>query len=274
MRDPNQSGRAMGQSPQSPAISTIGYGLGKWHFVYGDSLPRADVRLHRCRGGTARQSRHKAHESLRQFNEPHERLKWALCTASIANSSAHRRVRLSDCCVTRTCFRRRAILDPRQQVGYLPDDPKIAVLSSDVPLTGKFSVGDYTADIGPDQVPGGPSRTTTVSTSRTVRGPGRYRIKFAEVESPEFAIGPDAYKDVPSALLEFMRLQRCGENPITGEKCHQQDGFDTTTGEMVDLVGGWHDAGDRLKHMITTSYCVAALYLADAQDEARHGATW
>ena len=157
-------------------------------------------------------------------------------------------------------------------VGYLPEDPKIAVLSSDVPLTGKFNVGDYSANIGPDQGAWGPFAHNYRLDFTAIRGPGRYRIKCGDVESPDFAIGPVAYKDVPNALLEFMRLQRCGENPITGEKCHQQDGFDTTTGEMVDLVGGWHDAGDRLKHMITTSYCVAALYLADAQDEAKHGA--
>jgi endoglucanase len=157
-------------------------------------------------------------------------------------------------------------------VGYLPDDPKIAVISSDASLTGKFSVSDYSAEIGPDQGAWGPFAHNYRLDFTAVHGPGRYRIKFANLESPEFTIGPDAYKEVPNALLEFMRLQRCGENPITGKKCHQQDGFDTTTGEVVDLVGGWHDAGDRLKHMITTSYCVAALYLADAQDEANHGA--
>ncbi len=158
------------------------------------------------------------------------------------------------------------------QVGYLPDDPKIAVLSSDVPLTGEFSVGDLTTDIGPDQGAWGPFAHNYRINFSSFRGPGRFRIKFADVESPEFAIGPGAYRDVPAKLLEFMHLQRCGDNPITGKKCHQQDGFDTTTGEMVDLVGGWHDAGDRLKHMITTSYCVAALYLAGANEEADHGA--
>ena len=43
----------------------------------------------------------------------------------------------------------------------------------------------------------------------------------------------------------------------------------------VDLVGGWHDAADRLKHMITTSYCVAALALVRGEAagrEARYGA--
>lgn len=158
------------------------------------------------------------------------------------------------------------------QVGYLPDDPKIAILSSDVPLNGQFTIGDFSADIGPDLGEWGPFAHNYRLDFSSVRGPGRFRVRFGEVESPEFAIADDAYGEVPGALLEFMQLQRCGENPITGEKCHQQDGFDTATGEMVDLVGGWHDAGDRLKHMITTSYCVAALFLADAIDEARHGA--
>ncbi|MCA9794255.1 MAG: glycoside hydrolase family 9 protein [Candidatus Eremiobacteraeota bacterium] len=158
------------------------------------------------------------------------------------------------------------------QVGYLPDDPKIAVLSSDIPLSGQFTIGDFTADIGADRGAWGPFAHNYRLDFTAVRGPGRYRIKFAGIESPEFAISADAYRDVPAKLLEFMQLQRCGDNPITGQRCHQQDGFDTTTGEMVDLVGGWHDAGDRLKHMLTTSYCVAALFLADAVDEAQHGA--
>ncbi|MGE3240782.1 MAG: glycoside hydrolase family 9 protein [Pirellulales bacterium] len=158
------------------------------------------------------------------------------------------------------------------QVGYLPDDPKIAVLSSDVPLSGEYSIGDHRASIGPDQGAWGPFAHNYRLDFSSVRSPGRYRIKFGDVTSPEFAIGERAYDGVPDKLLEFMQLQRCGENPITGKKCHQEDGYDTTSGEMVDLVGGWHDAGDRLKHMITTTYCVAALFLADANDEARHGA--
>ena len=123
------------------------------------------------------------------------------------------------------------------QVGYLPNDPKIAVLSSDVPLTGQFTIADLTADVGPDQGAWGPFAHNYRLDFSHVRGSGRYRIKVGDVESPEFAIGPDAYRDVPAKLLEFMQLQRCGDNPVTGKKCHQQDGFDTTTGEMVDLVG-------------------------------------
>jgi hypothetical protein len=158
------------------------------------------------------------------------------------------------------------------QVGYLPDDPKIAILSSDRPLAGEYRVGEFATDIGADQGAWGPFAHNYRLDFSGVREAGEYQVKFGEIASPRFAIGPDAYKDVPGKLLEFMRLQRCGDNPVTGKKCHQQDGFDTTTGEIVDVTGGWHDAGDRLKHMITTSHCVAALYLAGAEDEARHGA--
>lgn len=137
---------------------------------------------------------------------------------------------------------------------------------------GKFQVGSFAADIGLDQGAWGPFAHNYRLDFSAVRDEGRYRVVFDKVESPEFAVGPHAFDGVPGKLLEFMRLQRCGDNPVTGEKCHQHDGFDTVTGETVDLVGGWHDAGDRLKHMITTTYCVAALYLSDAKDEADHGA--
>ncbi|MBN2447532.1 MAG: glycoside hydrolase family 9 protein [Phycisphaerae bacterium] len=158
------------------------------------------------------------------------------------------------------------------QIGYLPDDPKIAILSSDQPLTGEFRVGDFHADIGPDAGSWGPFKHNYRLDFSSVRKPGKYVVECEHATSPRFAIGPDAYKDVPGKLLEFMRLQRCGQNPVTGKACHQQDAIDTVTGERVDLRGGWHDAGDRLKHMITTSYCVAALFLGDAKDEARWGA--
>jgi hypothetical protein len=160
-------------------------------------------------------------------------------------------------------------------VGYLPDDPKIAVLSSLGPLQGEFRVGDISHSIGEDQGAWGPFAHNYRLDFSSLHSPGTFRVRFANVESPSFTIGKEAYAKVPEALLSFMRLQRCGTKPVTGEKCHQEDGIDTTTGAKVDLVGGWHDAADRLKHMITTSYCVAALALVRgeaAREEARHGA--
>ncbi len=157
-------------------------------------------------------------------------------------------------------------------IGYLPDDPKVAVLSSMEPLEGEFRVGEFKGSIGADEGAWGPFAHNYRLDFSAVRAAGRYRVEFGDTKSEAFSIDTDAYATVPSSLLQFMQLQRCGDNPVEKKKCHQKDGIDTTTGKPVDLVGGWHDAGDRLKHMITTTYCIAALKLAGANEEAAYGA--
>lgn len=158
------------------------------------------------------------------------------------------------------------------QIGYLPADPKIAVLSSDRPLTGRFHVDDFESDLGDDCGAWGPFPHNYRLDFSSLRTTGRFTIRAAGFESRPFRIGDDVFDAVPPRLIEFMRLQRCGRNPVTGKDCHQQDANDTETGRRLDLTGGWHDAGDRLKHMITTTYCVAALLLAGETEEGRYGA--
>lgn len=175
-------------------------------------------------------------------------------------------------CGTPTVVGAEAVWIRANQIGYLPADPKIAILSSQQPLTGRFQVGEYAGPIGPDAGAWGPFAHNYRLDFSALRTPGRYVIRFEDTASLPFTIGPDAYDAVPTQLLAFMRLQRCGDNPVTGRKCHQQDAIDVITGDRVDLRGGWHDAADRIKHMITTSYCVAALFLAGAEDEGRYGA--
>jgi hypothetical protein len=160
------------------------------------------------------------------------------------------------------------------QIGYLPGDSKIAVLSSSEPMTGDYVVGTVKADIGFDQGKWGPFAHNYRLDFSALKTPGRYTIRVADLESLPFSIGEDIYSEVTARCLDFMQLQRCGDNPVTGHKCHQQDAIDAETGARVDLVGGWHDAADRIKHNITTSYCVAALYLADQQEEADYGAAY
>ena len=157
------------------------------------------------------------------------------------------------------------------QIGYLPDDPKIALLSAQFPV-GNFHCRDFRAAIGEDCGAWGPFAHNYRLDFSALHTPGTYQVQFGDQQSLPFKIGDDAYESVPEKLLEFMQLQRCGNNPVTGVKCHQLDAVDSITNEKVDLVGGWHDAADRLKHMITTTYCVAALYLAGATEEADYGA--
>ena len=77
------------------------------------------------------------------------------------------------------------------------------------------------------------------------------------------------YRPIPSYhedLLFFMRQQRCGSNPFLDMACHLKDGR-SFYGPMpdetfVDASGGWHDAGDQLKYLITASNATARMLLA------------
>ena len=97
--------------------------------------------------------------------------------------------------------------------------------------------------------------------------PGRYYLQLADgTKSREFRIGNDAYQTYQDDLLVFMRQQRCGYNPLLDMVCHQRDGRTAygplPAGSFVDASGGWHDAGDQLKYLITSSNATARMLLA------------
>ncbi len=129
-----------------------------------------------------------------------------------------------------------------------------------------------------------------------------YYIKAGEDSSIVFSINNAIYEGVIDLLLEYLRQQRCGYNPFWDEVCHQLDARsmyaplpDST---FIDLSGGWHDAGDDLKYLLTSSYTTAVMLLAyrlnprvftdrvnrwgqpysngipDVLDEARWGLDW
>lgn len=97
---------------------------------------------------------------------------------------------------------------------------------------------------------------------------GAYFIqgKKSKNSSHTFKIGNDTYHQKPDILLEFMRQQRCGYNPFFDMVCHQRDGRSAygpmPEGSFVDASGGWHDAGDQLKYLITGSYATAHMLMA------------
>ncbi|MCP4312209.1 MAG: glycoside hydrolase family 9 [Bacteroidetes bacterium] len=76
----------------------------------------------------------------------------------------------------------------------------------------------------------------------------------------------DSYPNWQEDVVGFIRTQRCGFNPFVKEFCHQKDGLsffgirpDST---RIDATGGWHDAGDQLKYLITGSNTTARLLMA------------
>lgn len=169
------------------------------------------------------------------------------------------------------------------QIGYLSKDEKIAVAFSTSPLTGTFSL---VKDDSGEPVFSGPLVPCTATKwggfehhywldFGQYHSPGRYRLRIDQTEefSRPFTIGDSAYGDAVEDVLRFMRQQRCGYNPILDCVCHQRDGRTAygpmPAGTFVDASGGWHDAGDQLKYLLTGSNATAQMLLAYEMEPSR-----
>lgn len=88
-------------------------------------------------------------------------------------------------------------------------------------------------------------------------------IPNTELRSQLFSIG--SYPSWQEDVVSFIRTQRCGFNPLTEEYCHQEDGLSFfgiwSDSTKIDASGGWHDAGDQLKYLITSSNTTARLLM-------------
>lgn len=196
-------------------------------------------------------------------------------------------------------------------VGYLPDDSKVAVVFGDVPLEGEAALIDAATEAVVATYPLVPSTAEgwgrfdhyyTIDFSDHISD-GRFVLELPTGERSEtFLVDAAAYGDAHEVLLEFMRQQRCGYNPFLDMVCHRRDGRTAygplPEGTFIDAYGGWHDAGDQLKYLITSSYATAHMLLAyelepdkfddrtndlgqptangipDVLDEARWGLDW
>ncbi|WP_291781077.1 glycoside hydrolase family 9 protein [Cecembia sp.] len=161
------------------------------------------------------------------------------------------------------------------QLGYLTEDSKVAVIFGKKPIKESFQlidqntgevIGEFKSQRLKKDNWGG-FEYSEVDFSQ-VQKSGSYFLKGkrSEATSTIFRIGDDAYGNHQETLLEFMRQQRCGYNPTLDMVCHEKDGR-TFFGPMpdstfVDLSGGWHDAGDQLKYLITSSYATAHMLMA------------
>jgi endoglucanase len=160
------------------------------------------------------------------------------------------------------------------QVGYRPEDAKIGIAFARTPLPPTFSV--VAADSGSVVLRAQARPVTGVRWGlfeghseldfSTLKTPGRYVLQVGECESLPFAVGPAVYRELPGQLLEFMRQQRCGYNPWLDAVCHPFDGRTAygplTNGTPIDARGGWHDAADLLKYLLTSGNATAQMLLA------------
>ena len=163
------------------------------------------------------------------------------------------------------------------QVGYKPGDVKVAIAFSKSPLPESFSI----LEDGPENVvfvffqgktrpllgvKWGQFETHVEMDFSALKRPGEYVLRVGESKSLPFTIAPDACSAWPGQMLGFMRQQRCGYNPWLKAACHQFDGRTAygplTNGSYLDVRGGWHDAGDLLKYLLTSGNATAQMLLA------------
>jgi hypothetical protein len=160
------------------------------------------------------------------------------------------------------------------QFGYRPQDTKIALAFAKSALPDAFEVfvaGSDTVAFAGKAKPvsgvkwGGFENHAELDFS-PLKVPGRYVVRVGGSKSLPFAIGAEVYGELPGQLLEFMREQRCGYNPWLDAVCHPFDGRTAygplTNGTYLDARGGWHDAADLLKYLLTSGNATAQMLLA------------
>lgn len=159
------------------------------------------------------------------------------------------------------------------QVGYGPRDMKSGIAFAKSALPQSFTVTEVAS-----------GRTAFTGQTRRIEGvrwgqfelhaeldftplrqPGGYVVRVGDATSHPFTIG-EACAALPAQLLEFMRQQRCGYNPWLDAVCHPFDGRTAygplTNGTYLDARGGWHDAADQLKYLLTSANATAQMLLA------------
>ena len=90
----------------------------------------------------------------------------------------------------------------------------------------------------------------------TIRKAGIYQVTLGVEQwehSVPFFVRDDVWRRTLPKAVGYYRYQRCGvEVPGVHPACHLDDARRRDNGQHVDLVGGWHDAGDVRKWMDVT----------------------
>ena len=158
------------------------------------------------------------------------------------------------------------------EVGYRPHDLKTAVAFSRDLLPADFQIVNettgavvFTGKTVPLNASWGEFGNHAELDFSQLRVKGSYVIKLGAA-SKAFSIQNGKDADLADQLLDFMRQQRCGYNPYVDAVCHSFDGRTAygplPPGTYLNASGGWHDAGDQLKYLLTSSNATAQMLLA------------
>ncbi|MBE5880928.1 MAG: glycosyl hydrolase family 9 [Lachnospiraceae bacterium] len=162
------------------------------------------------------------------------------------------------------------------QVGYLPEQSKKAVFRGDS-IGTEFEVIDvasgesvFTGTITGEGKNTSSQENCAVGDFSALKTEGTYKVVNDNCgESYEFKIGTDVYDALLDDTLRMMYLQRCGleiTEELAGDfahaECHTGSAIVYGTDTAKDVSGGWHDAGDYGKYVVSGAKTVADLLMA------------
>ena len=162
------------------------------------------------------------------------------------------------------------------QVGFTPDMKKSATVRGKSCGGARFSVVDASSgkevysDVTSDATKNSASDETVAIASFTpLKACGTYKIKIDGIgESDEFRISSDVYDDLKKDVFRMLYMQRCGEelnSDYAGDfahpACHTGKAIIYGTKKTKDVSGGWHDAGDYGRYVVSGAKAVEDLLL-------------
>ena len=161
------------------------------------------------------------------------------------------------------------------QIGYRPGDEKRAVFRS---VDGDRSFEVIDADSKKTVYKGEITDGVTFGTSGDRVGygdftsfsePGRYFVKYDGGQSYEFSIADGIYEDALIDTIRMLYLQRCGialPEELAGDfahsACHTEEAKIYGGEGVLEVSGGWHDAGDYGRYTGPGAKAAADLMLA------------
>lgn len=163
------------------------------------------------------------------------------------------------------------------QLGYKADDIKTVIFADLKEDDTTFTVVDessgesvYKGTMTEPQADAASGEKICSGDFSEVIKEGTYKIvtKKGE-ESVSFSIGDRIYDETFDNVVKMLYLQRCGTeltSDLAGDyahpECHNTKATIYGTGTQIDVSGGWHDAGDYGRYVVSGAKAVADLLLA------------
>jgi len=153
------------------------------------------------------------------------------------------------------------------QVGYVPNSPKLAMVTSQASTFEVKRVSDngtvFKGELSAASQDPDTGDLVQIADFSQVKEPGNYYLDVPGVgQSWTFSIRPDAFSRTYYLAMRAFYGQRCGTAVDMGSEfpgythpaCHLKGEFHSSSGKQGerDNVGGWHDAGDYGRYVVNS----------------------